>query len=218
MPTDNLAAVFIFSFLVSFGAVISPGPVSAAIVTEAPRQGWRVGPLIAAGHTGLELLMVVVISLGLAAGMASAPIRGIISLGGGLLLLFIGGSYVWHAARGSIRLPEPADDVPPRSSSALLTLGALTTISNPFWYTWWVTVAAGYLAEAHELGVAAVVAFYLGHISADFGWDTALSLATSAGARWLTDRRYRTLILLTGGFMIYLGWVFLSSSLTFFRT
>ncbi|MGD8864864.1 MAG: LysE family transporter, partial [Anaerolineales bacterium] len=84
MPTDNLAAVFIFSFLVSFGAVVSPGPVSAAIVSESPRQGWRVGPLVAAGHTGLELIMVIVISLGLSAGMASPLIQRLISFGGGL--------------------------------------------------------------------------------------------------------------------------------------
>ncbi len=212
MPSGSLAAVFAFSFLVSFGAVVSPGPVSAAIITESPRQGWRVGPLVAAGHTGLELIMVVLISLGLSAGMASPPIQRIISFGGGLFLLFIGGTYVVQALRGTIQLPEPEQSVPPRSTAALLGLGALTTISNPFWYTWWVTVAAGYLGQAGELGLTAVAAFYLGHISADFGWDTTLSVATSAGAHWLTDRLYRMLILLTGGFMLYLGGVFLVNS------
>lgn len=215
MPTGSLAAVFLFSFLVSFGAVVSPGPVSAAIVTESPRQGWRVGPLVAAGHTGLELIMVVFISLGLAAGMAQPPIQALISLGGGLLLLFIGGTYLIQAWRGIIQLPQPEDDAPARSSAGLFGLGAVTTISNPFWYTWWVTVAAGYLAQARELGLAAVVAFYLGHISADFGWDTILSVATNTGTRWLTDNRYRILILLTGGFMVYLGFVFLRSSQIF---
>lgn len=212
MPSDSLAAVFVFSFLVSFGAVVSPGPVSAAIVTESPRQGWRVGPLIAAGHTGLELIIVILISLGLSTGLASPAIQRLISFGGGLFLLFIGITYIVQALRGTIRLPEPEHSIPPRSAAALLGLGVITTISNPFWYTWWVTVAAGYLGQAGELGLAAVAAFYLGHISADFGWDTTLSLATSAGARWLTDRLYRMLILLTGGFMLYLGGVFLGNS------
>jgi threonine/homoserine/homoserine lactone efflux protein len=212
MPSDNLTAVFIFSFLVSFGAVVSPGPVSAAIVTESPRQGWRVGPLVAAGHTGLELIMVVIISLGLSAGMASPPVQRLIALGGGLVLVFIGCTYILHTVQGKIELPRPDRNAPPRSSAALLGLGALTTISNPFWYTWWVTVAAGYLSEAGELGIAAIIAFYLGHISADFGWDTTLSLATSVGARWLTDKLYRALILLTGGFMLYLGGVFFLNS------
>ena len=212
MPTDSLAAVFLFSFLASFGAVVSPGPVSAAIVTESPRQGWRVGPLIAAGHTGLEFLMVMLISGGLAAGMAGPLVQRLISFGGGLLLLFIGGGYLIQSIRGTIHLPQENLDSPPRSTAALLGLGMLTTISNPFWYTWWVTVAAGYLVEARQLGLAAIAAFYLGHISADFGWDTMLSFATKTGSRWLSDRLYRSLILVTGGFMIYLGFIFLRSS------
>lgn len=212
MPTDSLAAVFAFSFLASFGAVVSPGPVSAAIVTESPRQGWHVGPLVASGHTALELIMVVLIFFGLDAGLAHTPIQSLISLGGGLLLLLIGMIYIIQALRGSISLPPPDSDAPPRSKLTLLGLGALTTISNPFWYTWWVTVAAGYLAQASELGLSAVIAFYIGHISADFGWDTALSLASYAGTRLLTDRRYRILIVFTGGFMLYLGWIFLRSN------
>jgi threonine/homoserine/homoserine lactone efflux protein len=215
MPTDSLAAVFIFSFIISLGAVISPGPVSAAIVTESPRQGWRVGPLIAAGHTGLELIMVILISIGLSAGMANPPIQRLISLGGGLLLLFIGGTYIMQVLRGRMKLPQVEQALPPRSPGKLFGLGILTTISNPFWYTWWVTVAAGYLTQAGELGTAAVAAFYLGHISADFGWDTTLSYATNAGTRWLTDQRYRALILLTGAFMLYLGGVYLKNSEVF---
>jgi threonine/homoserine/homoserine lactone efflux protein len=212
MPSDSLVAVFIFSFLISFGAVVSPGPVSAAIVSESPRQGWKVGPLVAAGHTGLELIMVILISLGLAAGMDRAPIQRVISSAGGALLLFIGASYILQALRGRIRLPRPEEQAPLQTAATLLGLGAITTISNPFWYAWWVTVAAGYLAQASELGLASVGAFYLGHISADFGWDTTLSLATSVGSRWLTDKRYQGLILLTGAFLVYLGLVFLRNS------
>ncbi|MGD8865916.1 MAG: LysE family transporter, partial [Anaerolineales bacterium] len=145
-------------------------------------------------------------------GMASPLIRRLISFGGGLLLLFIGGTYIIQTVRGAVQLPQPEKEAPPRTSATLLGLGVLTTISNPFWYTWWVTVAAGYLSQASELGTAAVAAFYLGHISADFGWDTTLSLATSAGVRWLTNQRYQALILLTGAFLLYLGWVFLQNS------
>jgi threonine/homoserine/homoserine lactone efflux protein len=94
----------------------------------------------------------------------------------------------------------------------MFLLGIGTTVSNPFWYTWWVTVAAGYLAQARELSLLAVGVFYLGHISADFAWDTALSVTTSAGSRFLTDQRYQTLIILTGLFMVYLGIVFLRSA------
>jgi threonine/homoserine/homoserine lactone efflux protein len=213
VPTDSLSAVFVFSFVVTFGAVISPGPVSAAILSESPRQGWRVGPMVASGHSALELIMVVLITIGLAAGMASPIARTVIGVLGGLTLLFIGGSYVLASLRGTIRLPDTDERGTPRSYLALFLLGLVTTLSNPFWYVWWVTVAAGYLAQAQALGTLTVVAFYVGHISADFAWDTFLSATASTGSRILTDRRYRALIFLTGGFMIYLGGLFLVTSI-----
>jgi threonine/homoserine/homoserine lactone efflux protein len=212
MPTDSMAAVFIFSFLASLGAVVSPGPVMAAIITEAPRQGWRVGPLVAIGHTLLELILVVLLGLGLSLGLASPNARQIIALAGGLLLVFIGSSYIAGTLRGRMTLPQPDENAPQRSWFSMILLGIGTTVSNPFWYTWWVTVAAGYLAQARQLSLLAVGMFYVGHISADFTWDTILSVSTSAGTRFLTDRRYQVLIVLTGVFMLYLGLIFLRSA------
>ncbi|MGA9533176.1 MAG: LysE family transporter [Anaerolineales bacterium] len=213
MPTHSLAAVYFFAFIVSFGAVVSPGPVSAAIISESPRQGWRVGPLVATAHVALEALIVILIGFGLAAGMASGWVRDAIAIGGGLMLLYIGGSYLHAVWRGTMHLPKASDDAPARSTSSLLSLGVVTTLSNPFWYAWWVTVAAGFLAQARPLGPAGPAAFYMGHISADYAWDSLLSAATSFGGRWLTDRRYQWMILVTGGFMVYLGFVFLRSGL-----
>lgn len=213
MPTESLLAIFVFSFVVTFGAVVSPGPVTAAILSESPRQGWKVGPLVAGGHSLLELLMVILIALGLAAGMAAPTPRLIIGTLGGLTLLAIGLSYVLGALRGTIRLPQTSDKPLATSRVRLFGLGIAMTLSNPFWYVWWVTVAAGYLAQASVLGLATVAAFYVGHISADFAWDTFLSVTASAGRRVFSERAYRGLILLTGGFMIYLGGLFLVAAL-----
>ncbi|HEX9796172.1 MAG TPA: LysE family transporter [Anaerolineales bacterium] len=213
MPTDSPLAVFLFAFGVSIGAVISPGPVSAAIISESPRQGWRVGPLVAAAHVGLEAVVVLLISLGLASGMATPAIQRSVALGGGLLLLFIGGSYLVGVWRGRLRLPKPDAGAPRLTTGRMLALGVGTTLSNPFWYAWWVTVAAGFLSQARPLGWAGPLAFYLGHLTADMAWDTLLSTATSLGGRWLTDRSYRWLLVLTGGFMLYLGAAFLRTGL-----
>jgi len=213
MSTESLASVFVFSFILAIAAVISPGPVTATILSESPRQGWRVGPLIATGHSSLEFLMVVLIAFGLATVLNAPVASTVVGLLGGLTLFVLGGGYIYAAARGSIRLPDAEEASKPRSYSALFGLGVATTLANPFWYVWWVTVAAGFLAQAQAIGVATLAAFYLGHISADFAWDTFLSASASAGRRILTDRRYRALILVTGGFMIYFGVVFIASAL-----
>ncbi len=213
MSTESLASVFVFSFILAIAAVISPGPVTATILSESPRQGWRVGPLIATGHSSLEFLMVVLIAFGLATVLNAPVASTVVGLLGGLTLFVLGGGYIYAAARGSIRLPDPEDASKPRSYSALFGLGVATTLANPFWYVWWVTVAAGFLAQAQAIGIATLATFYFGHISADFAWDTFLSASASAGRRILTDRRYRALILVTGGFMIYFGVVFIASAM-----
>jgi threonine/homoserine/homoserine lactone efflux protein len=211
MPTDSLLAVFGFSVAVSIGAVISPGPVSAAIITEAPRHGWRVGPLVASAHSLLELVIVVLIGFGLSSGLASPGISRVIALGGGIVLLGIGAGYIIGVFRGRMRLPRRDDSQPPRTTSNLLWLGLFTTLSNPFWYAWWVTVAAGYLAQAQSYGLAGPAVFYVAHASTDYAWDTLLSTAAGAGSRWFTDRIYQVLILVTGAAMAYFGIIFLKS-------
>ncbi len=201
-----------FAFVVSAAAVVSPGPVTAAIVSEAPRRGWRAGALIAGGHVALELIMVFLLGWGLAEAMSSESLKRGLGLAGGIVLLLLGGSYVLGAWNRTIRLPSGGSEAP-RRSLGLPVAGALATISNPYWYAWWVTVAAGYLAQAHLVGAAGLAAFYLGHITADITWDTGLAAAIGAGARWITPPRYQLLIYVTGGFMLYLGTQYLRLAL-----
>lgn len=218
MPlTSSLISVFVFSFVVGFGAVVSPGPVSTAIVSQAPRRGWLVGPLVATGHSLMELAIVILIAVGLGSGMTSPKIQTAIAMLGGALLIWMGAAMVWSAMRGKARLPGENSGSATMSSTQLIGLGVLATISNPFWYAWWVTVAAGYLSQVQAFGLAAVGAFYLGHISADYAWDTALSTVVAGGRRWINDTVYRIIILVCGTFFVYLGIVFMLQGLSIAR-
>jgi threonine/homoserine/homoserine lactone efflux protein len=125
----------------------------------------------------------------------------------------MGGSYLWSLWRGKISLTVKQEIKSTRRNTNLISLGVLTTISNPFWYAWWATVVPGYLVEAQALGLASVVAFYFGHISADLLWDTLLSSTIAMGRRWISPRVYQGLILITGVFMFYLGIVFIQEGL-----
>jgi threonine/homoserine/homoserine lactone efflux protein len=209
MMQSSLLEIFTFAFAVSIGAVVSPGPVSAAIITETPHKGWKAGPLIAAGHIFLELIFIGLISIGLSTVLASVEIQRVIAIGGSLLLFYMGGSYLTLVFRKKAKLPAPDPMQGTRQNANLILLGMLTTISNPFWYVWWVTVVPGYLGKNLDLTLVTIAAFYLGHISVDVLWDTFLSAVIFSGRRWLSDRSYAMLILLTGGFMIYLGVDFL---------
>jgi threonine/homoserine/homoserine lactone efflux protein len=209
LPTSSILGVFVFSFLWGMGAVISPGPVSTAIVSQAPRQGWSVGPLLASGHAFLELILVILISVGLGAGLAHPGIQTVIAILGGLVLIYMGAGMLLNTWQGKLHLPSQDEKLSPMSSREIIGLGAIATLTNPFWYAWWVTAAASYLALVQVLGIAAIAAFFLGHIVADYAWDTLLSTVVGGGRRWMNDLVYRSLLVLCGGFFIFLGIQFL---------
>ncbi len=209
----SLPLLFAFSFIVGFGAVITPGPISTAIVTESARRGFIVGPLVALGHCALELIMVLLLALGLGAGLNTPAVTLVIAVLGGALLVWMGAGMAWDALRGKLRLPRPGADVRVLSNWQLLGLGVAATLVNPFWYAWWVTVGASYMAlpAVAALGVAGLIAFYLGHIAGDLLWDSVLSGVVGRGRRWITDGLYKWLLVACGGYLVYLGVVFVAS-------
>ncbi|MCD6576863.1 MAG: LysE family transporter [Anaerolineaceae bacterium] len=209
MPTNSFTAVFLFSFSLAIGAVLAPGPVTTAIISQSPRLGWVTGLLVSIGHALLELVIVVLITLGLSGVLGASSVQIAIALLGGLLLLYMGGSMLIGAAKGKMKLPEENSADEKLSYGSLLTMGVVTSLSNPFWYAWWMTVAAAYLLEAKAIGWIIVAGFYFGHISADFVWNLLLSTVIGNGKKFLTNKIYAALISLCAGFLIYLAFKFL---------
>jgi len=56
-----------------------------------------------------------------------------------------------------------------------------------------------------------VLAFYLGHILGDLLWDSVLSGVVGRGRRWMSDAVYKWLLVVCGGYLMYLGVVFVIS-------
>lgn len=211
----TLPLLFFYSFAVGFAAVITPGPVSTAIVTESPRRGFWVGPLVATGHVALEFVMVVLLAFGLAAGLNTPLVTTPIALVGGALLVWMGAQMTWGAYRGRISLPRPGSLVKPLNNWQLLGLGVGATLINPFWYAWWITLGTTYMsgADVQAMGFTGLLAFYFGHITADYLWDSLLSGVVGGGRKWISNGLYRTLIAGCGLYLFYLGWVFMATAL-----
>lgn len=131
LPTTSPFAIYIFSSVVGIGAVVSPGPVSTAIVSQAPRQGWKTGPLVAVGHALLEFAIVALLMLGLGVGLEHPNIQRAIAIAGGGLLVWMGVLMLRAVRRGEVRLPGVDDGQKPISSGQLIGLGMLATITNP---------------------------------------------------------------------------------------
>ena len=213
MPTDSFLAVFLFSFGMAIGAVLSPGPVTTAIISQSPRLGWVTGPLVAFGHALLELLMVLLITLGLSTVLGAPSVQTGIALLGGLLLLWMGGGMLIGVLKGKMRLPQGDQNQARMDYPRMLSLGMVASITNPFWYAWWMTAAAVYLLQAKAVGFLPVAGFYLGHISADFLWSTTLSTVVGSGKKFITDKVYAALIGACSLFLIYLAVSFLTAGI-----
>ncbi|MBW2565512.1 MAG: LysE family transporter, partial [Deltaproteobacteria bacterium] len=72
--------------------------------------------------------------------------------------------------------------------------GILMSLANPYWTIWWATIGLGYIVFAMKFGAAGVIAFFAGHLSADFAWYSIVSLTISKGRSFLSERLYRRVI------------------------
>jgi threonine/homoserine/homoserine lactone efflux protein len=193
----------------AIGAVLTPGPVTTAIISQSPRLGWVTGLLVSFGHAITELVIVILITLGLSGILGAPGVQIVIAILGGLLLLYMGASMLIDSFRGKMVLPKGDEIKEDLSYGRLFTMGVLASLSNPFWYAWWMTAAAVYLLEAKTFGWLIVAGFYFGHISADFAWNLILSTVIGRGRKLITNKIYAVLISLCAGYLIYLAVQFL---------
>jgi len=209
MPTNSFFAVFIFSFSMAIGAVLTPGPVTTAIISQSPRLGWKTGLLISVGHAIIEFLMVVLITLGLSEVLGAPSVEHLIAVLGGLLLFYMGMSMLINVLKGKMKLPEKEDNTAVFSNRRLMGLGVLTSLSNPFWYAWWMTAAAVFLLQAKAVSWVIVAGFFFGHIAADFSWNLLLSIIVGNGCKFINHRVYAGLISVCAIYLLYLAITFL---------
>jgi len=203
------------SFALALSGALMPGPLLTIAVAEAARRGAWAGPLLITGHAILELLLVTAIILGLGPYIEVPSIIGTISLIGGIILLYMGGDMVRKAATMSLQ-QEAASSRQGKFDHPVL-LGIIGSLANPFWILWWVTIGLGYMAAARRFGVPGLIAFFLGHIAADYSWYILITLGVSRGKTVISDNGYRIMIRCCGIFLVGFGCWFLIAAFQYFH-
>jgi threonine/homoserine/homoserine lactone efflux protein len=192
------------AFVVGFSGAMMPGPVLTVTITEVPRHGWTTGLLVSLGHGAVELALVAALYLGAAPLISQSSFSKIVGLAGGAILLWMGGQMAIGGVRGSVGLrldPEGGNAKPSRPA----VLGGATTLSNPYWYLWWATVGMAYMVQAMRHGYVGVAFFFSGHLMADVGWYSLVSVVMVLGQRAMNDAVYRALVGVCGLFLTGLG-------------
>lgn len=206
---EALALLFVTSLIVGLSGAATPGPLLMVNITEVARRGFWAGPAVALGHSLLELVTVLLLSLGLSQVLQTGAVPGLVGLLGGLFLLWMGQGIIRSAASLSLSATVAAARHEPRSGPVLA--GITASLSNPYWLVWWATVGASLMLTSLTLGFLGLVVFYLGHISADFAWYTFVGAIVATGRRLMTDRVYRGLLVACALFLLALGGFFILS-------
>lgn len=207
------------SFIVGLTGAMMPGPMLTMTINETSRRGFWAGPVMVAGHSLIELILVIGLMLGLTQLIQQPIVTGTIGLVGGTMLLWMGYGIGRDAAWKKVSFGLTSDSVSPISAPVFsvspFLAGIITSISNPYWSLWWATVGAGYVVIAITFGPMGILAFYFGHILSDFAWFSAISFIVHTGRNFISDTFYRSILLICSVFLVYLGAYFIYTGLRF---
>lgn len=202
----SIAAIFITSFFVALSGALMPGPLLTATVAYSARRGAWAGPLVVLGHSLLELVLLFLLLLGLEKILAFPLFMKIVSLLGGVVLVWMGMDHVLHFKKARIgpgkgNARGPAHDP--------FWGGILISVANPYWIIWWVTIGLAYVNRALHYKALGLTAFFLGHILADLAWYTFVSFTFSRGGKFLGEKAYQVILLVCGLFLAAFGLFFI---------
>lgn len=211
----RLAKIFLLAFLTGFSGALMPGPLLAMTIGQVSLTGsWLVGPLLIVGHAALEIVVVGLLIAGLVQALRRRWPRGVISLVGGLALLWMGIDMVRSAqgmALGTVTATEAL------SAWRLILAGVVISAANPTFPLWWATVGAGGLAQLAPRNATEYLSYYLGHELSDLVWYTVVGLLLVGGRSLLSPRLYGGLVLLCGLAVVGLALWFLYTGVQVLR-
>ena len=207
----SVGSVFILSFLTALSGALMPGPLLTVTIAQTARRGFLASVWLVAGHSLLELALVMGLVFGLERILKIKPVIGAISVLGGAMLLWMG----WGMIPGAVQLQTTAagQGIHSMSFLGMMGTGMAVSISNPYWVIWWATVGVTLFATLSKKSPGKapmkIGAFYLGHIMGDIVWYLAIGAAVATGRSFIRPEAYRVIVQICGVFLIFLGGSFL---------
>jgi threonine/homoserine/homoserine lactone efflux protein len=204
----NLVLIAFSSFMLALSGALVPGPLFTITVSESFKRGGKAGPLIIFGHGVLELVFVLLITLGVRPFLSTGRMHFFIGLAGGVILIFMGLMLLKDAGSASLAMRRGGK----QSGMHPVVSGVIGSLSNPYWVVWWLTIGLGYLMSSMKYGAIGVFAFFCGHIAADLLWYSLISYGVSKGRKVIGDKGYRFMLYACGVFLLLFGGWFISSA------
>jgi threonine/homoserine/homoserine lactone efflux protein len=199
------------------------------------KRGWIMGFAIILGHAILELVIITVLLLGLSAFLNQPTVLITIGILGCGLLFFFGITLIRDVLKNKVPIEflenAPIETKPlqinsktmvssnqqvtspnsngktPRVMENPVLGGIFVSMSNPYWWFWWVAVGFAFMIQYNITFQAfdGFLAFFFGHEMGDLVWYVFVAILASLGKRALNKKVYYGILVVCGCFMIGFG-------------
>ena len=170
--------------------------------------------MVVLGHGILELLLLILIVFGLGSFLHNTVIFSIIALVGGFILIYMGVSTIRGLGRYQLADASTTTSKGPHP----VISGIVVSLSNPYWFIWWITIGVGYVMFSGGLGAKGILAFFVGHILSDFVWYSFVSYSIQFGGRFFSMKVIKSILLACSIFLIFFGGFFIVKGYRFLST
>jgi len=193
---------------IAFGlsAGLSPGPLLTLVITETLKHGIRAGVRVAIAPLLTDLPIVGVTLLLLSQLSDAKPVLGVISLIGGIFLLYLGvESFTFKGIGADI------SNTRPRSYQK----GILANFLNPSPYLFWLSIGGPLMIKAFEQGILPVFSFVAGFYLLLVGSKVVLAVMVGKSRKFLKSGIYVHTVRVLGIVLVGFSCLFLREGLAY---
>ena len=185
--------------IISVSGVMSPGPLFTANIMHGLKEGTQSGLKIAAGHTVIELPLIILLAVGVISLETIPEFKTTIVLLGAIGLFGFAGLQIKNALTKNIQTGIQVKDC------AFLTC-VLFIALNPFFIIWWLTIGFKLISDSIEIWSYWGIGILFGvHIWMDFVWLGFVAFSASKAGNILSNQNYRILMIALSSVLIYFG-------------
>ena len=196
--------------LVTAAGALAPGPLFFATISHGIKLGAKSGFVFSLAHSLVESILILLLASGLVSIANESPIKLVVGVAGGIVLLVFGVMQIRGAFTANYR-EAPQKDV---TTQNLLLTGLTFTGLNPFFIIWWLTAGANLILLALEFAaLPGVVFMFLCHVWIDVVWLTLVAHFAKLGTNIVGHKGYRVILVVFGLALVYYGLTFLAASL-----
>ncbi|MBS7640246.1 MAG: LysE family transporter [Candidatus Bathyarchaeia archaeon] len=202
----NLFWITSSSFLAALSGATVPGPVFAVVFSESIKNGKAAGPLIILGHFSIEGVMMLMAFTGLQHVLQFEGVKMAVGYIGGIILVLMGLKSIFDAFRMRIDNTLSKKDLVEHKKTPmykLISLGFLTSCSNPYFFLWWLTTGFPIMINSISIaGALGFILFLVGHSSADLLWFSFVSYSAHESRRVLNEKALKIILLVSSAFLV----------------